>query len=52
MSRNANSRFATNPVRLDMSRSKFPRNFSHKTTFNAGQVIPFYVDEVVARQVF
>ena len=36
MSRNANSRFATNPVRLDMSRSKFPRNFSHKTTFNAG----------------
>lgn len=47
MSRNANSRFATNPVRLDMSRSKFPRNFSHKTTFNAGQVIPFFVDEVL-----
>ena len=52
MSRNANSRFATNPVRLDMSRSKFPRNFSHKTTFNAGQVIPFYVDEVLPGDTF
>ncbi len=52
MSRNANSRFVTNPVRLDMSRSKFPRNFSHKTTFNAGQVIPFYVDEVLPGDTF
>lgn len=52
MSRNANSRFATNPVRLDMSRSKFSRNFSHKTTFNAGQVIPFYVDEVLPGDTF
>lgn len=52
MSRNANSRFATNPVRLDMSRSRFPRNFSHKTTFNAGQVIPFYVDEVLPGDTF
>ena len=52
MSRNANSRFATNPVRLDMSSSKFPRNFSHKTTFNAGQVIPFYVDEVLPGDTF
>jgi hypothetical protein len=52
LSRNANSRFATNPVRLDMSRSKFPRNFSHKTTFNAGQVIPFYVDEVLPGDTF
>ena len=52
MSRNANSRFATNPVRLDMSRSKFPRNFSHKTTFNAGQVIPFYIDEVLPGDTF
>lgn len=52
MSRNANSRFATNPVRLDMSRSRFPRNFSHKTTFDAGQVIPFYVDEVLPGDTF
>jgi hypothetical protein len=37
---------------LDMSRSKFPRNFSHKTTFNAGQVIPFYVDEVLPGDTF
>lgn len=52
MSRNADSRFATNPVRLDMSRSRFPRNFSHKTTFDAGQVIPFYVDEVLPGDTF
>lgn len=52
MSRNGNSRFATNPVRLDMPRSRFPRNFSHKTTFNAGQVIPFYVDEVLPGDTF
>uniref|UniRef100_A0AAU8AVY9 Major capsid protein n=1 Tax=Dulem virus 131 TaxID=3145608 RepID=A0AAU8AVY9_9VIRU len=47
MSRNAESRFALNPTRLDMSRSTFDRPFSHKTTFNVGQIIPFYVDEVL-----
>lgn len=47
MSRNAESRFALNPTRLDMSRSTFSRPFSHKTTFNVGSIIPFYVDEVL-----
>lgn len=47
MSRNAESRFALNPTRIDMSRSTFDRPFSHKTTFNVGQIIPFYVDEVL-----
>lgn len=47
MSRNAESRFAINPTRIDMSRSTFDRPFSHKTTFNVGDIIPFYVDEVL-----
>ena len=47
MSRNVESRFAINPTRIDMSRSTFDRPFSHKTTFNVGDIIPFYVDEVL-----
>lgn len=47
MSRNAESRFAINPTRIDMSRSTFDRPFSHKTTFDVGDIVPFYVDEVL-----
>lgn len=47
MSRNANSRFAVNPTNLDISRSRFPRHSDIKLTFNVGDVIPFYVDEVL-----
>ena len=47
MSRNAESRFAINPTRIDMSRSTFNRPFSHKTTFDVGDIVPFYVDEVL-----
>lgn len=46
MSRNAQSRFATLP-RADISRSTFDRSSSVKLTFNVGDVIPFYVDEVL-----
>lgn len=52
MSRNANSRFALNPTRLDMSRSRFDRSSSYKTTFNVGDLIPFYVDEVLPGDTF
>ena len=52
MSRNAESRFAVNPTRIDMSRSRFDRNCSIKTTFNVGDVIPFYVDEVLPGDTF
>lgn len=52
MSRNAESRFAMNPTRIDMSRSRFDRNCSIKTTFNVGDVIPFYVDEVLPGDTF
>lgn len=47
MNRNAESRFALNPTNLDMARSKFVRPQSHKTTFNAGDIIPIYVEEVL-----
>lgn len=52
MSRNTNSHFALNPTRIDMSRSTFPRNSSVKTSFNVGDIIPFYVDEVLPGDTF
>ena len=47
MNRNETNRFAVNPVNLDISRSVFNRD--HKVIFsgNVGDVIPFYVDEVL-----
>lgn len=30
-----------------LERSTFERNFAHKTTFNAGELIPFYHDEIL-----
>lgn len=47
MSRNQNSRFALNPTNIDISRSRFPRNCSIKTSFNVGDIVPFFVDEVL-----
>ncbi|UPW41083.1 major capsid protein [Sigmofec virus UA08Rod_5594] len=47
MTRNTESRFATNPTRLDMSRSRFSRGSGVKTSFNAGQLVPFWVEEVL-----
>lgn len=47
MSRNAESRFAVNPTNIDISRSRFKRDASVKTTFNVGDLVPFYVDEVL-----
>jgi len=52
VSRNAESHFAVNPTRIDMSRSRFDRSSSYKTTFNVGQIIPFYVDEVLPGDTF
>lgn len=52
MSRNAQSRFALNPTNLDMSRSKFPRHSSVKFSFNVGDVVPFYIDEVLPGDTF
>lgn len=33
--------------KVDIGRSIFDRNFSHKTSFNVGDLIPFYIDEVI-----
>lgn len=52
MSRNAESRFASNPTNIDIPRSKFQRNASVKTSFNVGDVVPFYVDEVLPGDTF
>jgi hypothetical protein len=49
--RNELGRFAQNPV-ASISRSTFNRNSSIKTTFNAGDLIPFYVDEVLPGDTF
>lgn len=52
MNRNVESHFALNPTRIDMSRSRFDRSASYKTSFNVGQLIPFYVDEVLPGDTF
>lgn len=52
MSRNAESRFAINPTNIDISRSRFSRDSKHTTTFDAGELIPFYVDEVLPGDTF
>ena len=52
MNRNVESHFALNPTSIDINRSKFDRSSSVKTTFNVGQIIPFYVDEVLPGDTF
>lgn len=47
MNRNTEMHFSRNPVNLDMQRSKFDRSHSHKTTFNTGDLIPIFIDEVL-----
>jgi hypothetical protein len=32
---------------VDIPRSVFNRDHTHKTTFNAGELVPFYIDEVL-----
>lgn len=43
MNRNNENHFALAP-RIDMQRSTFKRPHGHKTTFNTGDLIPFYLD--------
>lgn len=38
--------------RADIPRASFDRQFTHKTTFDAGQLIPVYVDEVLPGDTF
>ena len=43
MNRNTEAHFAQLPS-VNISRSKFDRSFTHKTTFNTGELVPVYVD--------
>lgn len=52
MGRNAESRFAINPTNITMPRSRFDRNSSVKLSFNVGDIIPFYIDEVLPGDTF
>lgn len=42
----ANSRFSVAP-QVGIRRSTFDRSHSHKTTFNAGNLVPIYLEEVL-----
>ena len=46
MNRNSEYNFAQNP-QVGVSRSRFQRNSDNKTTFNTGDLIPVYLDEVL-----
>lgn len=52
MNRNVESHFALNPTRIDMSRSTFDRSASVTTTFNAGDIVPFFCEEVLPGDTF
>lgn len=52
MNRNTNTHFALNPTRLDMSRSTFNRDHKVTTSFNVGDLVPFFVDEVLPGDTF
>ncbi len=49
--RNENSRFAQLPS-VNISRSKFKRDSTVKTSFNVGDLVPFYIDEVLPGDTF
>lgn len=51
MNRNVESHFAQLP-RASISRSRFDRSQDVKMTFNVGELIPFYVDEVLPGDTF
>lgn len=52
MNRNQNDRFAYNPTNVDIQRSRFDRPSDLKTSFNAGDLIPIYIDEVLPGDTF
>lgn len=45
--RNSQTRFSRNPATIQMNRSVIPISYKHKTTFNAGNLIPLGVREVL-----
>ena len=51
MNRNVESHFSDLPA-AEIQRSTFDRSASYKTSFNVGNLIPFYVDEVLPGDTF
>ena len=51
MNRNTESHFSLSP-HVDVSRSRFDRSASLKTSFNAGDVVPFFLEEVLPGDTF
>lgn len=51
MNRNTESHFSLSP-HVDISRSRFDRSASLKTSFNVGDVVPFFLDEVLPGDTF
>lgn len=45
--RNSQTRFSRNPAMINMDRSVIPISYKHKTTFNAGKLIPLKCREVL-----
>ena len=43
MTRNTEMHFGNTP-QIELKRSKFDMSYSHKTTFNVGDIVPIYVD--------
>lgn len=52
MNRNSVSHFSATDNRINIGRSTFNRDSWYKTTFNFGDLIPFYVDEVLPGDTF
>ncbi|QCS36496.1 major capsid protein [Capybara microvirus Cap3_SP_433] len=46
MNKETQSRFSEIPI-VEKQRSKFKRPYSHKTTINAADIVPIYIDEVL-----
>ena len=51
MNRNTESHFSLLPC-VDISRSRFDRSSSVKTTFNTGDIVPFFLEEVLPGDTF
>lgn len=50
--RNRESHFAVNQISLDAPRSIFDLSHGHKTTFNAGVLVPIFLEEVLPADTF
>ena len=52
MNRNTSSHFSASDNKINIGRSKFDRNSWFKTSMNFGDLIPFYVDEILPGDTF